>query len=276
MSVLNWGLDGYRLWVGQTGRAKEIWELKFVKSLAGRNRVYHVSDKGGASEPSLEEIYILQGDDRLLLISEMPAPTDDSSRIDASLLARYSGSQLIVRHVLAPQEYITDNWPIKTTAVSSDGSEIVVAGSRGLALYNRSGDKWRLFGDVNQERALSVCLLGWMDRVIVTCSVEKGSSELILFPNYHLDFGSALVRHQLERAPVALDCLDHYVLIASEPLNITLFECVIFGELSKSTKATASLVPVRDLSIMSLERPLIIVSLTHTPDSHSKVILAAF
>ena len=274
VSVLAWGVDGYRLWVGQTGHAKEFWELRFVRSLSGRHRVSHPSEKQGEpSEAALEEVHVLQGDDRLLLISEFQRGKDGENGVDAGLLdSRFSESQLTVRHIQAPQEYISENWPFRVAAVSSDGSDIAMAGRHGLAVYSRRTQKWKLFGDVSQEKSISASLINWLCKIIVVCSnAEDGKSHLLLFPHYHLDFASLLLRHKLQHTPVALDCLDRYVLVASEPLDIALYECQIEGELTKSTRATATLLPLRELSILSLQRPLFNVSLTKTSDDSSKV-----
>lgn len=65
-------------------------------------------------------------------------------------------SDLTVHHLRVPQQYIGPNFPIAHAAMSPDGVDIAVAGSKGLALYSRRSLKWRLFGDVSQERAFSV------------------------------------------------------------------------------------------------------------------------
>ena len=65
-------------------------------------------------------------------------------------------SDLTVHHLRVPQQYISANFPIAHAAMSPDGVDIAVAGSKGLALYSRRSLKWRLFGDVSQERAFSV------------------------------------------------------------------------------------------------------------------------
>lgn len=272
-SVISWGLDGYRLWMGQTGRATEIWELRFVRSPLGHHRIDAPGEK--TEEPSerpLEEVYLLQGDDRLLLISE-PPPNPSSPPAEGSILnARFSDNPLTVRHILAPQEYVAENWPIRHASMMPDGSEIAVAGLHGLVVYSRRTEKWRLFGDVHQERSISVALLNWLEKIIVVCNSKgKHHSELLLFPHYHLDFGSLLLRRSLPYTPVALDCLDRHILIASEPLNIVLMECEIQGELTRSKRAKAVLHPLRELSILSLERPLVSICLTKSSEAPSNV-----
>ena len=65
-------------------------------------------------------------------------------------------SDLALHHLRVPQQYISANYPIAHAAMSPDGVDIAIAGTKGLALYSRRSLKWRLFGDVSQERAFSV------------------------------------------------------------------------------------------------------------------------
>lgn len=55
---------------------------------------------------------------------------------------------------ITPYAYPSQNRP--TQAVSPSGQHLAVAGQRGLALYSRASRKWRLFGNVQQERELQV------------------------------------------------------------------------------------------------------------------------
>lgn len=52
--------------------------------------------------------------------------------------------------------YMAANHPLRHTALSADGDDVAVAGTRGLALYSRRSGRWRLFGDVSQERQIEV------------------------------------------------------------------------------------------------------------------------
>eukprot|EP00798_Chlamydomonas_sp_ICE-L_P031739 gene31739-6939_t len=132
------------------------------------------------------------------------------------------GNDLSVSHVMVPLQYISANWPVTHVAISGSGLDIAVAGRRGLALYSRASDRWRLFGDVSQERQVSCRALCWLHSMVVVCSgpedgqthgssgnlasaanhssgaggMEEGSGkyELILFPRYHLDMSSVICR----------------------------------------------------------------------------------
>ena len=52
------------------------------------------------------------------------------------------------------------NFPLRHVALSADGDDVAVAGNRGVALYNRRSSRWRLFGDVSQEREIAVQVSG--------------------------------------------------------------------------------------------------------------------
>ena len=54
------------------------------------------------------------------------------------------------------------NFPLRHAALSPDGDDVAVAGSRGLALYSRRSARWRLFGDVSQ--VLTGCTSGIMPK----------------------------------------------------------------------------------------------------------------
>eukprot|EP00210_Caulerpa_lentillifera_P000400 g390.t1 len=268
VSVLCWTYNGFRLWIGQTSRAREIWEITFVRSFTGRHRISQPTEEVSYDVRELREVYLLYGDDRILLISELPSGGGVVSGSDPEMCSRISSSQLVVRHVLVPQEYITQNWPIKTASISFDGAEIAIAGTHGLAIYNRRSEKWKLFGDVSQEQSLCVKLLTWMEQVVVvTTESISEKSELLLFPSFHLDHGSMLLRHELSFNPIAMDCFDRYILVAASPLELILFECQIDGEISWSNKPNVSLIALRELSLCSLENPLMTISLTRTPGS---------
>jgi hypothetical protein len=122
-----------------------------------------------------------------------------------------SSSDLSVAHVPLPHSYISTNWPVTHAAVSGSGMDMAVAGRRGLALYSRASDRcareldpllmnlhssvdlwwtwgpigecpsltpwlprWRLFGDVSQERRIACRAVCWLGHSIVV--VASGPS----------------------------------------------------------------------------------------------------
>lgn len=53
-----------------------------------------------------------------------------------------------------PVAYMNSSRAVQHVCVSTSGDHVAVAGLHGLALYNVKTHKWRLFGDVNQERSV--------------------------------------------------------------------------------------------------------------------------
>ena len=99
----------------------------------------------------------LQADDRLLVVSE--AATGSPSSLfgpDPNESQQPAGPQLGVHHIRVPQQYIVARYPLTHASISPDGMDIAVAGTRGLGLYSRRSNRWRLFGDVSQEREIMV------------------------------------------------------------------------------------------------------------------------
>ncbi|CAG8457736.1 2822_t:CDS:10 [Acaulospora colombiana] len=88
----------------------------------------------------------LQMDDRLLLYRG--GDQEDLSTINPDTI--------VWQHIPVPIMYISDNWPIKYSSISGDGRYIAIAGRRGLAHYNVSSGRWKLFGNQQQEQEFAV------------------------------------------------------------------------------------------------------------------------
>lgn len=113
---------------------------------------------------SLRAAVFLQASDRLLLITEALTSTGPASFLasgmggsDPSDAAGGSRSDLHVHHVLLPAAYLAANWPLQHVAVSPCGGDIAAAGLRGLVVYNRKQERWRMFGEVMQVGGLLTC-----------------------------------------------------------------------------------------------------------------------
>ena len=121
----------------------------------------------------------LQADDRLLVVSE--AATGSPSSLfgpDPNETQQPAGPQLRVHHIRVPQQYIVARYPLTHASISPDGMDIAVAGTRGLGLYSRRSNRWRLFGDVSQEREIMVqveshttACLALVSQCLSACSV---------------------------------------------------------------------------------------------------------
>lgn len=98
-----------------------------------------------------------QADDRLLVVSEAAGGSPSSLfGSDTADSQQQAGPRLGVQHIRIPQQYIAARYPLTHASISPDGMDIAVAGTRGLGLYSRRSSRWRLFGDVSQEREIMV------------------------------------------------------------------------------------------------------------------------
>ena len=106
----------------------------------------------------------MQADDRLLMVTDgndalspaLPHPSAGQPGAARQASSAPQSADLRVIHLRLPAPYLAANWPLSHAALSSDGMDIAVAGRYGLALYSRRTARWRLFGDVSQEREIAV------------------------------------------------------------------------------------------------------------------------
>jgi hypothetical protein len=106
----------------------------------------------------------MQADDRLLMVTDgndalspaLPHPSAGKPGATGRAGSAPQSADLRVIHLRLPAPYLAANWPLSHAALSSDGMDIAVAGRYGLALYSRRTARWRLFGDVSQERDIAV------------------------------------------------------------------------------------------------------------------------
>lgn len=70
--------------------------------------------------------------------------------------------------------YITDHWPIRYSSISSDGKFIAVAGRRGFAHYNTFSNRWKLFGNQQQEQSFLVRggMVWYKNLLLVACETS--------------------------------------------------------------------------------------------------------
>ena len=92
------------------------------------------------------------------MVSEA-AGSSPSSFLGAELgpeAQQQASAQLGVQHIRVPQHYIAARYPLTHASISPDGMDIAAAGTHGLGLYSRRSGRWRLFGDISQEREIMV------------------------------------------------------------------------------------------------------------------------
>lgn len=75
-----------------------------------------------------------------------------------------------------PQDYLRNQWPIKLSAISSDGRYIAVAGRRGLAHFSVQSGRWKTFVSLEEESTFVVRGgLCWYDHFLLV-AVETSTS----------------------------------------------------------------------------------------------------
>ena len=102
----------------------------------------------------------------------MPAPlgahcTAMCRRPHASAVGGRGG--LSVHHAMLPHSYVAACWPVRTVSVAAGALDIAVAGRRGFVLHDRRSGRWRVFGDVRQERQFVALRLAWLAGAAVAC-----------------------------------------------------------------------------------------------------------
>ena len=101
---------------------------------------------------------------------------------------------------------VTLSW---STCESAGALDIAAAGTQGFALYDRRTSKWRLFGDVGQERAFVALHLGWLSDVVAVCreslprpgakATQGKECSLVLHSRFFLDEQTIMAQRPLHQ-----------------------------------------------------------------------------
>ena len=75
--------------------------------------------------------------------------------------------------------YMADNWPVLHVAGNEDGTYLAIAGRQGLILHDVQMKKWRVFGDVCQERQVQCAGVVWLGKIVVICNFRKDSNRWV-------------------------------------------------------------------------------------------------
>ena len=81
--------------------------------------------------------------------------------------------------------YMADNGHVLHVASNEDGTYLAIAGLQGLILHDVQMKKWRVFGDVCQERQVQCAGVVWLEKIVVICASHTFalSQPLVLFSN---------------------------------------------------------------------------------------------
>ena len=115
--------------------------------------------------------------------------------------------ELGIVHVRVPQQYIESSYPVRLSSLNFAGTDALVAGKHGFCVYHIAQNRWRLFGDITQEKQLNVVHIKWLtDDIIVACSkirdgARKVKARLYFYPKNHLDVTSLMGSYDLKDVP---------------------------------------------------------------------------
>ncbi|KAG2082817.1 RIC1-domain-containing protein [Suillus cothurnatus] len=147
----------------------------------------------------------LQMDDRALVYRGAEQP-------DMSIINPESD---VWQHIKIPQSYLATNWPIKYSALSSDGRLIAIAGRRGLVHYSSTSGRWKIFSNVVQEQAFTVKGgLLWFHHVLIAAVEISKSYQIRLYSrDMELSNQNVLHREVLMSPVIILSLVDNSLLV---------------------------------------------------------------
>ncbi|KAI8909885.1 RIC1-domain-containing protein [Powellomyces hirtus] len=195
-----WGMGDFELFVlpyavGDKEPMTDIYVLPFAKSALAAGDV-----------PDNKRSIVLVHDDKLTLY-EGDAWDSDMANLGAS----HSVS------IQIPVMYITQNWPIKYAISSATGSYLAIAGIRGLAHYSTLTNRWKLFGNEQQEQSFSVVggMMWYRDLLIAGCHDHELDTHEIRFFSRESSLSTTHLVHRepLPRPLIALNIFDAHLLV---------------------------------------------------------------
>lgn len=128
--------------------------------------------------------------------------------------------------ITLPVQYAASNWPIRYSALDSEGNNIAVAGRTGFAIYSLITRKWKLFGNETQEKDFVVTggIVWLKDYVLLgNYSLVDNSNEIRLYPkNAKLDNRYASVM-KIDSSILLLSVHKNQIIIFTSNGHVTVF-----------------------------------------------------
>lgn len=128
--------------------------------------------------------------------------------------------------ITLPVQYAASNWPIRYSALDSEGNNIAVAGRTGFAIYSLITRKWKLFGNETQEKDFVVTggIVWLRDYVLLgNYSLIDNSNEIRLYPkNAKLDNRFASVM-KIDSSILLLSVYKNQIIIFTSNCHVTVF-----------------------------------------------------
>ncbi|CAH0551725.1 unnamed protein product [Brassicogethes aeneus] len=200
---MDFATEGYQLWMVRKDLNKEpldndntnteennipsntlktsLIQLDFVKSALTINPCQ--SHQSHLYLQGEDKLFVNSADTLVKMFSERSNKDELFGDMPTSMTTLAEGRQWLV--IPVPSTYSATNWPIRYSAIDSDGQNMAIAGRTGLAHYSMQTRRWKLFGNETQEKDFIVAggLLWWRDYVITGCySIIDNADELRFYP----------------------------------------------------------------------------------------------
>ncbi|XP_011193107.2 guanine nucleotide exchange factor subunit Rich [Zeugodacus cucurbitae] len=282
---LEWSTEGYHLFMTCEKKMEhcdenaksfyEVLQLNFVKSTMSMNPCMashsHVLLQGD------DTLYINQGDnlEKIYFGSKFTFPNnsteptkvdcnqDDSIEMKKSIdISSILSESKLWNVIQLPLTYAASNWPIRYSAINTEGTHLAVAGRTGLAHYSMLTKKWKLFGNESQEKDFVVSggLLWWKGFIVMGCySLLDRTDEIRCYPEEcKLDnqYGNKI---QVRAPVISMNMFRDQLIALTADGIVSLFELKKFDAYSLSVHCAYE-VDVKSICI----HPACIVSLTIT------------
>nr|XP_006817611.1 PREDICTED: protein RIC1 homolog [Saccoglossus kowalevskii] len=268
---MEWGMEGYHLWVTTTPKLSSNGKRKSVVSPGGLIQLQFVKSSLTVNPCiSNHEHLFLQGEDRLYLNTGDTILKTNTQEIASGGSPASQGPSILVGNkqwqiIQLPHSYLATNWPVRFAAVDRTGHCVAVSGKTGLAHYALFTRRWKLFGNENQERDMVVNggLCWWRDFIIAGCyNLNDHRDEIRLYPRVS----------NLDNAFANITKVPYQVLLVNVFRDILIVFCVdyhvtLYEIERKDTKPNpcAVLTRIQDLSLANfVPHPSSLISLTLT------------
>jgi hypothetical protein len=280
LTLLTYSPDGYCLFAGFE-RGWMMWSVfgqptansfttdRSLSEMHGEGWLLGVQDGfwiGGGAEILL----LRHGDNRLFLLEMARSAITgcfSSANVSRSLMQTSSGFMIyrgydvpdlttisaevsLWHHVQVPSHYLIDQWPIRSSVISSDGRYVAIAGRRGLAHYSVNSGRWKTFDDPFMENEFTVrggmC---WFQHVLIA-AIESSDSHEIRIYSRELALDNDQVMH-VEPLPAPI------VLIApsgEDSLLVYTYDNILYHYIISVTNATVKLVQVGQIALHGIIR----------------------
>ncbi|XP_076812515.1 guanine nucleotide exchange factor subunit RIC1-like isoform X1 [Clavelina lepadiformis] len=162
-----------------------------------------------------------------------------------------------------PVNYLPSNWPIRFASVDESGCYLAIAGNNGLAHYNLISRKWKVFGNVSQEKDTVVTggLTWWQEFLVVSCyNLPENVDEIRIYPRVsNLDNAFACIR-KIRSQILLVNVFQNLLILFTYDCRINIF---ILSRETKSQRPTATLTFLQDMSLNRYVRyPTLVASVT--------------